>query len=240
VNRARKFTPQARVMYFERRRAKTHMTQVPINNVRCKHARAIGLGEGRGPTWPVWTHHVDGGVWNAWVCACANHTRLTRGTRRELGSEISRNEELVKIYQKKPHKSPDEVSRIRRVLLGTAAQLRRNNYEIKTIHIKKCLWVFELRSNFVRRALTPISKCFDHICVSYDRLNTVAESGSPLGCAHIGGKSTYATSCVSPTAACPTPPSVAFAVYLRDRRISIYIAGLCARYSFRVTNTATV
>jgi hypothetical protein len=26
-----------------------------------------------------------GGVWNAWVCACANHTRPMRGTRRKLG-----------------------------------------------------------------------------------------------------------------------------------------------------------
>jgi hypothetical protein len=86
VNRARKFTPQALVMFLESKRAKMHMTQVWINCARCKHARAIGLGEGRGSTWPlVGTHHVDGGVRNAWVCACANHTRPTRGTRRELG-----------------------------------------------------------------------------------------------------------------------------------------------------------
>jgi hypothetical protein len=64
-------------------------------------------------------------------------------------------------------------------------------------------------------------------------LNIVAESGLPLGCAHIGGKSTYAISCVSPTAACPTPaPSVAYALYLRYRRISVHIAALCARYYF--------
>jgi hypothetical protein len=49
VNRARKFTPHARVMFLEIKRAKTHMTQVWINTARCKHARAIGLGEGRGP-----------------------------------------------------------------------------------------------------------------------------------------------------------------------------------------------
>jgi hypothetical protein len=30
-------------------------------------------------------HHIDGGVSNACVCACANHIRPTRGTRRELG-----------------------------------------------------------------------------------------------------------------------------------------------------------
>jgi hypothetical protein len=76
--------------------------------------------------------------------------------------------------------------------------------------------------------------------VSYDRLNIVAESGLPLGYAHIGGKSTYAISCLSPTAACPTPPpSVTYALYLRDRRISIHIAALCARCSFRLTSTAT-
>jgi hypothetical protein len=91
VNRARKFTPQARVMFLESKRAKTHMTHVWINNAGRKHARAIGLGEGRGPTWPLGTRHVDGGVKNDWVCTCANHTRPTRGTRRELGSEVSRN-----------------------------------------------------------------------------------------------------------------------------------------------------
>jgi hypothetical protein len=61
VNRARKFTPMARVMFLESKRAKTHMTQIWINTVCCKHARAIGLvGDGRGPTWPLGTHHVDG------------------------------------------------------------------------------------------------------------------------------------------------------------------------------------
>jgi hypothetical protein len=70
----------------------------------------------------------------------------------------------------------------------------------------------------------------------------VAESGLPLGCAHIGGnKSAYAISRASPTAACPAPPlSVAYALYLRDRRINIHIAALCARYSFRLTSPATV
>jgi hypothetical protein len=154
VNRARKFTPHARVTFLERKRVKTNMTQVWINTARCKHARAIGLGEGRGPTWPLGTHHVGGGVWNAWVCARTNHTRPTRGTRRELGSEISRNEELVNTYQQPPHKSPHEVSRIRRVLLGTAAQLCRNNAKIEIINSQKiCLWVSELASGCVRRAL---------------------------------------------------------------------------------------
>jgi hypothetical protein len=127
VNRARKFTPLVWVILLESKQAKTHMTQVWINTARYKHARAIGLGEGRGPTWPSWTRHVDGGVWNAWACACANHTRPTRGTRRELGSEVSRNKELVNTYRQTPHKSPHEVSRIRWVLLGNAPQLCRNN-----------------------------------------------------------------------------------------------------------------
>jgi hypothetical protein len=91
VNRARQFTPLARVVFLESKRAKTHITQVWISSARCKHARVAGLGEGRGSTWPLGTHHLDGGAWNAWVCACANHTRPTRGTRRELGSEVSRN-----------------------------------------------------------------------------------------------------------------------------------------------------
>jgi hypothetical protein len=79
-------------MFLESKQATTHMTQVWINTARRKHARAIGLGVGRGPTWPLGTHHDDdGGVWNAWVCACANHTRPTRGKRGELGSEISWN-----------------------------------------------------------------------------------------------------------------------------------------------------
>jgi hypothetical protein len=111
VNRARKFTPLARVMFLKSEQAKTHMAQVWINVARCKHARAIGLGEGRGPTWPSRTHHGDGDIWNAWACACANYTRPTRDTRRESGSEVSRNEELVNIYRQTPHKSPHEVSR---------------------------------------------------------------------------------------------------------------------------------
>jgi hypothetical protein len=91
-NRARKFTSQARVMFSESKRVKTHMTEVWVSTASCKQSRAIGFSEGRGPTWPLGAHHVDGGVWNAWVCGCANHTRPTRGTRRELGSEMSRNE----------------------------------------------------------------------------------------------------------------------------------------------------
>jgi hypothetical protein len=64
--------------------------------------------------------------------------------------------------------------------------------------------------------------------VSYDRSNIVAESGLPLGCAHIGGKSTYAISCVSPTTACATPRrSVAYSLYLLDLRINIHVR-LCA------------
>jgi hypothetical protein len=84
---------------------KTHMTQVWRNIARCKHARAIDFGEGRGPTWPLGTHHADGGVWNARVCARVKHTRPTRGTRREIGSEIIRNGELVSMYRQTPRKS---------------------------------------------------------------------------------------------------------------------------------------
>jgi hypothetical protein len=80
-------------------------------------------------------HHLDGDVWNAWVCACANHTRPTRGTRRELGSGIIRNESLVDEYRQTSHKPTYDVSRIRRTLLGIAAQLSRNNAEIEIIHI---------------------------------------------------------------------------------------------------------
>jgi hypothetical protein len=131
VNRARKLTPHARMMFLESKRLKTHMTQVWINIARCKHARAIGFGEGLGQTWPLGTHHVDGGICNAWVCACANHTHTTR---RQLGSEISRNEELVNIYRQTPHISPHEVNR--QVLVGTAAQHCRNTAETRVIHKK--------------------------------------------------------------------------------------------------------
>jgi hypothetical protein len=72
-------------MYLENKRVKNRMTSGWIYRARCKWARAIGCGEGRGPTWPFGTHDVDGGVWNAWVCAYANHTRPTRGTHRKLG-----------------------------------------------------------------------------------------------------------------------------------------------------------
>jgi hypothetical protein len=133
VNRVRKFTPHARVIFLESKRVKTYILQVCISTARCKH------GAGRGPTWTLGTHHVDGGVWNAWVRACANHTCPTRGTHRELGSEISRTEELVNMYRQAPHKSSHEASRIRRVLLGIAAQLCRNNAEIKIIH-RKYAW----------------------------------------------------------------------------------------------------
>jgi hypothetical protein len=82
LNGAWKYTPLARVMHLENKRVKNHMRQGWINGARCRWARAIGFSEGRGPTSPFGTHHVDGGVWNAWVCACASRTRPTRGTRR--------------------------------------------------------------------------------------------------------------------------------------------------------------
>jgi hypothetical protein len=130
VNGARELTPQAGARFLERKRVKIHVTLVWINTARCKKAGAISFGEGRGPTWPFGTHHVKGGVWSAWVCACANHIRPTHSTRRELGLQFSRNEELIKmIYRQAPHKSPHEVSRIRRVLLGDAARLCHNIVE---------------------------------------------------------------------------------------------------------------
>jgi hypothetical protein len=85
------------------------------------------------------------------------------------------------------------------------------------------------------RPTVHVLKSVEHVLVSHDKLNIVAESNLPLGCAHIGGKSTYAISRVSPRAACPTsPPSAAYALYLRDRRISIHISALRARYYFRL------
>jgi hypothetical protein len=122
-------TPHARVMYLETKRVITHIIQGWINSARYRWARAIGFGEGRGPTWPLGSYQVDGGQWNAWVCACANHTRPTHGTRRDLGLEVSKNAELVNTYRQTPHKSPHEESRMRRV--GMAAQLCRNIPENK-------------------------------------------------------------------------------------------------------------
>jgi hypothetical protein len=46
------------VIFLESKRAKTHMAQVWTNIARFKHARTIGLGKGRGPTWPLGTHHI--------------------------------------------------------------------------------------------------------------------------------------------------------------------------------------
>jgi hypothetical protein len=41
------------------------MMQGWINSARYKWSTAIGFSEGRGPTWPFGTHHVEGGIWNA-------------------------------------------------------------------------------------------------------------------------------------------------------------------------------
>jgi hypothetical protein len=69
VNGPRELMPQARVVFLEGKRVKTHTTQVWINTVRRKDAGAIGFGERRGPAWPLGTHHVNGGVWNTLVFA---------------------------------------------------------------------------------------------------------------------------------------------------------------------------
>jgi hypothetical protein len=91
------------------------------------------------------------------------------------------------------------------------------------------------------RPTVHVAKCFDLFQVRIERLNIVSESSLALGCAHIGGKSKYAISCVCPTTAFPTPPpTVAYALSLRDRRISIHIAALCVRHSFHLTGTATI
>jgi hypothetical protein len=125
VNRARQFTPLARVIFWKTSEQNVHDAGL---DKHCTLLTCEGdwLRGGAKSNWPSGTHHVDDGVWNAWVYACANHTRPTRGTRRELGSDVNRNEELVNIYRQTPHKSPHEVSRIRWVLLGTAAQRFRN------------------------------------------------------------------------------------------------------------------
>jgi hypothetical protein len=46
VNRARKVHAGGTGDFLESERVKTHMTQVWITTSRCKHARAIGLGDG--------------------------------------------------------------------------------------------------------------------------------------------------------------------------------------------------
>jgi hypothetical protein len=88
ADEAWKFTPQARVMYLENKRVKislnTNTNEGWISIARYKWARAIGFSEVQGPSWSFGTHHVDGGVWNAWVFGCANFTRPTRSTRREM------------------------------------------------------------------------------------------------------------------------------------------------------------
>jgi hypothetical protein len=63
--------------------------------------RAISIGEVQFGRFGRITH-VDGGVWNAWVRACGNHTRPTRGKRRALGLSIGRNEKMVNIYRQTP------------------------------------------------------------------------------------------------------------------------------------------
>ena len=52
---------------LESKLAKWHITQVWVDKARLKHACVLGLGEGRGASWPLGTHLGDGGVWNAWV-----------------------------------------------------------------------------------------------------------------------------------------------------------------------------
>jgi hypothetical protein len=51
---------------FRKHASEPHMMQVLIDRTLRKWARAIGIGEGRGPDWPSETQrHVDGGVSSA-------------------------------------------------------------------------------------------------------------------------------------------------------------------------------
>jgi hypothetical protein len=62
------------------------------------------------------------------------------------------------------------------------------------------------------RPTVPFSNTFRLVCVSYDRFNSVADRGFALGCAHMGGKSTYAILSIFPTVARLTlSPHVAYA-----------------------------
>jgi hypothetical protein len=61
-NGARKFTLHALIMYLENKLVTTHIMQVWIYKACYEWVRASGFCEGRGPTWPFGTHHVDGGV----------------------------------------------------------------------------------------------------------------------------------------------------------------------------------
>jgi hypothetical protein len=42
---------------FEKKRVKSRVVRVSINNALVKWA--IGTGEGRGPTWPIGSQHVN-------------------------------------------------------------------------------------------------------------------------------------------------------------------------------------
>jgi uncharacterized phage-associated protein len=46
VNEAWKFTPQARVIYVDNKRVKTHRMQLLLDSALFKWARAIGISEG--------------------------------------------------------------------------------------------------------------------------------------------------------------------------------------------------
>ena len=70
---------------------------------------------------------------------------------------------------------------------------------------------------------------FDRKEVSYDRLNMVATSGLPLGCVRIGGKSTYAISCVSPRSGMPNTSSLRrLCIMYRATIASAFILRRCA------------
>jgi hypothetical protein len=99
--------------------------------------------------------------------------------------------------------------------------------------MKGDVWVSKPVSRCVTRKLERrvirylFQKCFELlILVSCDRRHCGrTRLALGLGCANIKGISTYAISCVSPTAPYPTPPpTVACAIILRDRRTIIHLA----------------
>jgi hypothetical protein len=131
------------VTYLKNKREKTRKMQVVID--RALNLWAIGIDEGRGLALPWRTQHVYGryvvfGMLDWSICSC-HHIRPLRGSRGDLTLQNGRSEEWANMYRHAPHKSPHDVSSIRRVLLGTAAQFCRNSEE-KHIIRRKSIYGF--------------------------------------------------------------------------------------------------
>jgi hypothetical protein len=73
-------------MYLESKRVKIHMTQawIKLHVVNRRGRLVLVRGGVQLDRLGRITLTVVFGFWNAWVYACANHTRPTRGTRRGL------------------------------------------------------------------------------------------------------------------------------------------------------------